>query len=110
MNITLLAIHPLYQKQIRSIAGIQIELLNKRLGVSELSIQLSEEALDHIAEIGYDPIYGARPLKRAIQNRIENPLAEEMLKSAYSAGDKIVVEVNPTGEFVFSHAALNASV
>ena len=101
--------HPLYRNQIRGIAEIQIELLNKRLGDNELGIKLSEKALDHIAEIGYDPVYGARPLKRAIQNRIENPLAEEMLRSTYVPGAQIAVNVNSSGEFVFNSASLDIS-
>ena len=101
--------HPLYRNQIRGIAEIQIELLNKRLGDNELGIKLSEKALDHIAEIGYDPVYGARPLKRAIQNRIENPLAEEMLRSTYAPGAQIAVDVNSSGEFVFNSPSIDIS-
>ncbi|MDD9896119.1 MAG: ATP-dependent chaperone ClpB [Gammaproteobacteria bacterium] len=93
--------HPLYQDQIRGIAEIQIDHLNSRLADSELSIQVSKEVLDHIAEIGYDPVYGARPLKRAIQNWIENPLAQEVLKGAYAPGDRIAVELNPDQQLVF---------
>ena len=101
--------HPLYRNQIRGIAEIQIGLLNKRLGDNELGIKLSEKALDRITEIGYDPVYGARPLKRAIQNRIENPLAEEMLRGAYAPGAQIAVNVNSSGEFVFNSASLDIS-
>ena len=101
--------HPLLKNQIRDIARIQIELLNKRLDENQLSIQLSEDALDKLGEIGYDPLYGARPLKRAIQNRIENPLAEEVLKGSYAAGQKIAVDINPSGEFLFSCAPLEIS-
>ena len=101
--------HPLYRNQIRGIAEIQIELLNKRLGDNELGIKLSEKALDRITEIGYDPVYGARPLKRAIQNRIENPLAEEMLRSTYAPGAQIAVDVNSSGEFVFNSASIDIS-
>jgi ATP-dependent Clp protease ATP-binding subunit ClpB len=101
--------HPLRKNQIRGIAKIQIELLNKRLDENQLSIQLSENALDKLGEISYDPLYGARPLKRAIQNRIENPLAEEVLKGSYAAGQKIAVDINPSGEFLFSCAPLEIS-
>ena len=101
--------HPLRKNQIRGIAKIQIELLNKRLDENQLSIQLSENALDKLGEISYDPLYGARPLKRAIQNRIENPLAEEVLKGSYAAGQKIAVDINPSGEFLFSCAPLEVS-
>jgi ATP-dependent Clp protease ATP-binding subunit ClpB len=93
--------HPLGRDEIRDIAKIQIELLSTRLVHNQLSIQLSEKALDKLAEIGYDPIYGARPLKRAIQKKIENPLAEEVLKGSYSAGQTIAIDVNPSGDFLF---------
>ncbi|MEX2132192.1 MAG: AAA family ATPase, partial [Pseudohongiellaceae bacterium] len=71
--------HPLAREQIRGIAAIQINLLNRRLGHSELSIEASDEVLERIAALGYDPVYGARPLKRAIQNWIENPLAQQVI-------------------------------
>ncbi|MDP6653209.1 MAG: ATP-dependent chaperone ClpB [Gammaproteobacteria bacterium] len=97
--------HPLQQDQIRCIAEIQIDLLNRRLIHNELALRVSESVLDHIAEIGYDPVYGARPLKRAIQNWIENSLAQEVLKGSYVAGDTIAVELNSTGELEFSKAS-----
>ncbi|NKB34297.1 MAG: ATP-dependent chaperone ClpB [Pseudomonadales bacterium] len=99
--------HPLYKDQIRAIAEIQIELLNRRLVDSELSIQLSAEVLDHIAEVGYDPVYGARPLKRAIQNSIENPLAQEVLSGVYVPGDRIAVELSPEQELVFGKVIMD---
>ena len=100
--------HPLQREQIRSITHIQVQLLNGRLADSELSLLVSTEVLDHIAEIGYDPVYGARPLKRAIQNWIENPLAQQVLKGSYVAGDVIQVDLDSNRELVFSKAA-NAS-
>jgi len=96
--------HPLYADQIRGIAGIQFALLNQRLNQSELAIEAGDKVLDHIAAIGYDPVYGARPLKRAIQNRLENPLAQEVLKGVYVAGDTISVDLGPEGELLFSKA------
>jgi len=96
--------HPLQREQIRDIAEIQIGLLNQRLIDNELALQVSASVLDHIAEIGYDPVYGARPLKRAIQNWIENPLAQEVLKGTYVAGDTIVVGLSTSGELEFSKA------
>ena len=85
--------HPLQQSQIRGIAEIQIELLNRRLQDNDLRLQVSEEVLDRIARLGYDPVYGARPLKRAIQNWIENPLAQQVIKGDYAPGDVIGVDV-----------------
>jgi ATP-dependent Clp protease ATP-binding subunit ClpB len=88
--------HPLAQDQIRGIASIQIELLNKRLQEIDLSMRVSDSVLDKLAELGYDPVYGARPLKRAIQNWIENPLAQQVIKGDYSPGASILADV--TGE------------
>jgi ATP-dependent Clp protease ATP-binding subunit ClpB len=85
--------HPLQQSQIRGIADIQIALLNKRLQDNDLRIEVSERVLDRIARLGYDPVYGARPLKRAIQQWLENPLAQQVIKGDYEAGDCIVVDV-----------------
>ena len=99
--------HPLDQEQIRDIAEIQIMYLNQRLADSELSIQLSKEVLNHIAEIAYDPVYGARPLKRAIQKWIENPLAQEVLKGEYVPGDRIAVELNSTNKLIFGKVVLD---
>lgn len=93
--------HPLQKEQIRGIAEIQIGLLNKRLINNDLALQVSSAVLDRIAEIGYDPVYGARPLKRAIQNWIENPLAQQVLQGDYVAGDIIAVDVNIGGEMEF---------
>ena len=94
--------HPLQKEQIRRIAGIQIALLNERLAGSKLALRVSDNLLDHIAEVGFDPVYGARPLKRAIQNSLENPLAEHVLRGAYQAGDVIDVDVATDGNLTFS--------
>lgn len=85
--------HPLMQSQIRRIADIQIDLLNKRLHDNDLSLEVTNAVLDKLATLGYDPVYGARPLKRAIQNWIENPLAQQVIKGDYEAGDCILIDV-----------------
>ena len=100
--------HPLQSEQIRGIAEIQIELLNRRLAQNELRLQVSEAVLDHIAKVGYDPVYGARPLKRAIQNGIENPLAQHLLQGDYNPGDLIEVDLDDAGELSFSRQAAAA--
>jgi len=97
--------HPLVKEQIRGIADIQIALLNKRLADSELSLEVSDEVLDKIASLGYDPVYGARPLKRAIQNWIENPLAQQVIMGSYNPGDSIRISVDSDGEFQFEKVA-----
>ncbi len=85
--------HPLLKSQIRGIADIQIELLNKRLHDNDLRLEVSEAVLEKIADLGYDPVYGARPLKRVIQNRIENALAQQVIKGDYEPGDCIYIDV-----------------
>jgi len=93
--------HPLAAEQVRGIADIQIQLLQKRLDDSDLHLHLGEGVLDKIADLGFDPVYGARPLKRAIQQWIENPLAQKVLGGAYAPGDAINVDLED-GEIVFS--------
>ena len=75
--------HTLKKEQIHSIANIQIENLRKRLKAHDLKLELSENALNFLSEKGYDPVYGARPLKRVIQQNLENPLAEKILSGKY---------------------------
>ncbi|MGB4248390.1 MAG: ATP-dependent chaperone ClpB [Pseudohongiellaceae bacterium] len=93
--------HPLLKSQIRGIADIQIGLLNKRLQDNDLRLEVSDAVLERIADLGYDPVYGARPLKRAIQNRIENALAQQVIKGDYEPGDCIFIDVEGD-QFSFS--------
>jgi ATP-dependent Clp protease ATP-binding subunit ClpB len=81
--------HPLAQEQIRGIAGIQLNLLRKRLQERDLGLEVGEPVMDKLAAIGFDPVYGARPLKRAIQQYLENPLAQDILQGKFVAGDTI---------------------
>ena len=85
--------HPLGREQIRAITGIQIDHLRRRLAERDLGLELSEAALDRLGEAGFDPVYGARPLKRAIQQQLENPLAQEILAGRFHPGDIIQVDV-----------------
>jgi ATP-dependent Clp protease ATP-binding subunit ClpB len=85
--------HPLGKTQIRAITTIQIDLLKKRLQDREIALALSDQALDLLGEAGFDPVYGARPLKRAIQQQLENPLAQEILAGHFGSGDTIRVNV-----------------
>jgi len=89
--------HSLDHKQIRIITGIQIKRLQKRLLERDLQIEVSDEALDYLAEAGFDPVYGARPLKRAIQQHLENPLAQDILQGKFMPKDKIFVEKGNDG-------------
>jgi ATP-dependent Clp protease ATP-binding subunit ClpB len=95
--------HPLDKEQIRQIADLQINHLRARLAERELGLNVSKEALDYLASSGYDPVYGARPLKRSIQQHIENPLAQEILSGKFSPGDTISVDVKK-GRLDFSKA------
>jgi ATP-dependent Clp protease ATP-binding subunit ClpB len=85
--------HPLRREQIRAIARIQIRYLQQRLAERDMRLEVSETALDHLGEAGFDPVYGARPLKRAIRAQLENPLAQEILAGKFSPGDIIDVEI-----------------
>ncbi len=84
--------HPLMKEQIRAIANIQIRHLRKRLLERDLDLEITEAALDRLGEAGFDPVYGARPLKRAIQQQLENPLARDILAGRYEPGDIVKVD------------------
>ena len=96
--------HALGSAQIRSIAAIQIEGLKKRLSERGIGLQFADAALDHIAAAGYDPVYGARPLKRATQTLVENPLARAILDGQFVSGDTVKVDYRDEA-MVFDRAA-----
>ena len=81
--------HPLNKGELRQIATIQLGLLSRRLAERELTLSLDRAVIDKIAEVGFDPVYGARPLKRALQHLLENPLAQDVLSGKFVAGDVI---------------------
>jgi len=89
--------HPLGRTEIRAIAKIQLEYLHQRLEDREIGLEISDAALDRLGEAGFDPVYGARPLKRAIQHQIENPLAQKILAGDYLSGSTIKVDVDGEG-------------
>jgi ATP-dependent Clp protease ATP-binding subunit ClpB len=93
--------HPLEREQIKAIAGIQLAQLRRRLVAIGLELEVSEAALELLAEAGFDPVYGARPLKRAIQQQLENPLAQKILSGGFSPGDTVTVDVKD-GSLTFS--------
>ena len=100
--------HALDAKNIESIARIQLKLLERRLEKLELSMEVSEQALAELAKVGFDPIFGARPLKRAIQQRIENPLSKLLLEGKFPPKSTIVISVDPVkdpGVFHFERVA-----
>jgi len=92
--------HRLDREEVRRIVDIQLLRFRARLTDRGLDLEITDEAKDHLANVGYDPAYGARPLKRAIQKHLENPLAQELLAGRYVAGDTIVVDV-AAGELAF---------
>ncbi|MCC6709443.1 MAG: ATP-dependent chaperone ClpB [Gammaproteobacteria bacterium] len=89
--------HALEKAQIRAIAEVQIAGLKQRLAQMDLTLEVTTAALDKLGEAGFDPVYGARPLKRAIQNLLETPLAEALLKGRYVAGDTVHVDCGEQG-------------
>jgi ATP-dependent Clp protease ATP-binding subunit ClpB len=93
--------HSLDEKHIESIAKIQLEYLEKRLMAMEMKITFSPAALRELAAAGFDPLYGARPLKRAIQSQLENPLSKLILEGRFMAKDTILVNVTKSGVFSF---------
>lgn len=98
--------HPLRQDQIRGIATIQLAALRGRLAERELSLDLDDSVLDHLSQAGFDPVYGARPLKRAIQQLIENPLAQSILSGDFAPGATIKGVVDKD-RIVFESATLH---
>ncbi len=100
--------HPLGRKDVHRIAAIQLRYLRDRLATRDLGLEFTDKALDKLAAAGFDPVYGARPLKRAIQNTIENPLAQEILAGKFSPGTVIVVD-EKNGDFVFTNKQVDTA-
>ena len=92
--------HRLDRAQLRSIVDVQLRSFEKRLAEREMRLEITEAAKDFLANVGYDPTYGARPLKRAIQRYLENGLAEDILAGRFSTGDTIRVDAGE-GKLVF---------
>ncbi len=93
--------HPLGQNQIRSIVDIQIGYLRKRLADREIGLEVSILAMDRLNKVGFDSVYGARPLKRAIQQELENSLALSILADEFSSGDTVEVDFVKEGSLLF---------
>ena len=85
--------HALQKDQLRQIVKLQLKQLETRLADKKMSLKLSEDALDFLTEMGYDPVYGARPLKRAIQREVETPIAKGILRGEFKDGSTIFVDV-----------------
>ncbi|MDJ0778307.1 MAG: ATP-dependent chaperone ClpB [Gammaproteobacteria bacterium] len=99
--------HPLTQAEIRQIAQIQLQGLMARLREKDIAMSISDAAMDTLGELGFDPVYGARPLKREIQQAIENPVARSILAGEFGPGDRIAVDISENREFSFSRQHLH---
>ena len=101
--------HPLAREQIRAIARIQVDALRERLSAQDVALEVSDAALDRLGEAGFDPVYGARPLKRAVQSRLENELARRLLSGEISPGQRIRVDAAAGGELGFEVVTAQAA-
>jgi ATP-dependent Clp protease ATP-binding subunit ClpB len=97
--------HSLEKEQVREIANIQVGILKKRLSEQDIGLDVQADALDKIGEAGFDPVYGARPLKRSIQTLLENPLSQKLLAGEFLPGDQITVTGDKDGNLVFLKSA-----
>ena len=97
--------HPLTRANIAEIVQILLDDVRQRLGEEELSLTLTDAAVAFLVDKGYDQKFGARPLRRAIQRHLEDPLSEKILLSAFSAGDEIAVDLDANGEELSLEAA-----
>lgn len=98
----IIVFHPLGQEHIGKIVEIQLQELYTRLAERKLTLMLSDKARYQLTQEGYDPVYGARPLKRVIQQRLQNPLAMKLLQGEFKEGQHIEVNVTPEGQFTFN--------
>jgi ATP-dependent Clp protease ATP-binding subunit ClpB len=96
--------HPLAREQLAEIVELQLVRIRDRPAARGISIELTDAAKEHLAEVGWDPTYGARPLKRALQRLVENPLALRLLEGEVEEGDTVRVDVE-NGELVFEKAS-----
>ena len=90
--------HRLDRAQLRNIVDVQLRSFEKRLAERDLRLEITDWAKDFLANVGYDPAYGARPLKRAIQRYVEDPLSDKILMGEFAPGDRIEIDVDPDGE------------
>jgi ATP-dependent Clp protease ATP-binding subunit ClpB len=100
--------HPLGRENIRAIVEIQVGFLRKRLADRDIDLALDDSALDLLGDAGFDPVYGARPLKRAIQHQLENPLAQAILRGDFGPGARVLVTAGD-GKLAFSQAGAVAA-
>jgi len=104
----MIVFHPLLEEQLHEIARIQVAILSARLAARDLTLRVTDAAIDKLSAAGFDPVYGARPLKRTIQTQLENPLAQEILSGQFVPGNTIVADV-VAGNWVFRLEEANAA-
>lgn len=104
----MIVFHPLLKEQLHEIARIQVALLSARLASRDLTLRVTDAAIDKLSAAGFDPVFGARPLKRTIQTQLENPLAQEILSGQFLPGNTIVADV-VAGDWVFRSEETNAA-
>jgi ATP-dependent Clp protease ATP-binding subunit ClpB len=92
--------HALGRSELSEIVGLQIKRIEALLADQKIALEITKSAKQHIADLGYDPVYGARPLKRAIQRHLQNPIASKLLENAFAAGDTIVID-HSDGHLIF---------
>jgi ATP-dependent Clp protease ATP-binding subunit ClpC len=97
----IIVFHPLKKEHIKKIVDLMLAQLQKQVGGKQLKLEVSEPVKEHLVEIGYNPTFGARPLRRAIQQYIENPLSSEILKNTFQEGDTILTELSESKQIVF---------
>jgi ATP-dependent Clp protease ATP-binding subunit ClpB len=97
--------HRLDERHIEQIVRLQVDQLRARLAERSLGLELTEAALAHIAQVGYDPTFGARPLKRVLQREVADPIALALLKGEYQDGDVVRVDASSDGQLTFSRSA-----
>lgn len=100
----LIIFNSLSMENIKEIVEIQLGHLRSRLQEKQIEIELTEKAKDQLARDGFDPVYGARPLKRAIQRKIQDPLALAIIEGRFREGDRVIVDADENGEMRFERA------
>jgi len=105
----IIVFHELTEEQLRSIVDLLVKDLQKRLAERKLEVELTDEAKSWLAKVGYDPVYGARPLRRAIERYVENPLSTKILRGEFSQGDAIIIDLGDEGLIFTAKATVEAA-
>jgi len=105
----IIVFHELTEEQLRSIVDLLVKDLQKRLAEHKLEVELTDRAKSWLAKAGYDPVYGARPLRRAIERYVENPLSNKILRGEFSQGDAIIIDLSDEGLTFTAKATVKAA-